>query len=49
MWEFEDIHAQNCASTNFGGATFDPENGILYLTEKFGENPAVHAFEIIVD
>ncbi|MCB8976202.1 MAG: hypothetical protein H6657_02105 [Ardenticatenaceae bacterium] len=45
-WEFSDLTDGNCASTNFGGAVFDPEAGILYVTEAFGESPAVHAFQI---
>ncbi|MBZ0089874.1 MAG: hypothetical protein K8H90_05810 [Thermoanaerobaculia bacterium] len=47
-WELDDIDAGDCASTRYGGATFDPEGGILYVVEDYGENPAVHAFRIDV-
>jgi len=45
-WEFDDITTGNCASTRFGGATFDQERGILYVVESFGDTPEVHAFQI---
>lgn len=47
-WELDDIDSGDCASTRYGGATFDPEAGVLYVVEDYGENPAVHAFRIDV-
>jgi hypothetical protein len=36
-------------SATISGATYDPQSGRLYITERYGESPAVHVYQITVE
>lgn len=44
MWRLTGIN--NAGSATMAGATFDPTTRRLYVTERYGENPKVHVYEI---
>jgi hypothetical protein len=44
VWALEGMNNGGCAKMT--GAIYDPSKGLLYVTENFGDNPAVHVFHI---
>jgi Ca2+-binding RTX toxin-like protein len=48
FWTLTDIDNSGCAAVNFGGGTYDPATGRFFITEEFGEEPAVHVYQIKV-
>lgn len=45
-WELTDIDSTGSATA--AGAAYDPASGRLFLTERYGDNPEVHVFQINV-
>jgi hypothetical protein len=46
VWELAQMDSSGGASIS--GAAYDPGSGRVYITEGYGENPAVHVFQINV-
>ena len=38
----------DAGSARIVGATYDPASGRVYITEAYGEEPAVHVYQIAV-
>jgi len=44
IWQLNQM--ENSGGATIAGATYDPASGRVYLTERYGENPAVHVYQI---
>jgi hypothetical protein len=48
IFDLPDQPSPGHATINYGGATFDPETKRIYVTERYGESPKVHVWEVTV-
>jgi hypothetical protein len=46
IWRLDEMDSAGGAT--IAGAAYDPGSGRVYLTERYGENPAVHVYQITV-
>jgi hypothetical protein len=46
FWVLEDMDSEGGAT--IAGATYDPVGGRVYVTERYGEEPAVHVYQITI-
>ncbi len=46
---FELSGIRDDGGATMAGATYDPDSGRLFVTERYGDNPRVHVFEISLD
>ncbi len=46
LWQLDEMDDTGGATVS--GATYDPVSGRLYITERYGESPAVHVYQIVV-
>ena len=46
IWRLDEMDSVGGATN--AGAAYDPGSGRVYLTERYGENPAVHVYQITV-
>jgi hypothetical protein len=44
LWQLDEM--DSTGSATISGATYDPASGRAYITERYGENPTVHVYEI---
>lgn len=44
IWRLDEM--DDTGSATIAGAAFDPASGRVYITESYGENPAVHVYQI---
>jgi hypothetical protein len=46
LWTLDEMDAQGSAT--IAGAAYDPAGNRVYITERYGEDPAVHVFQISI-
>ena len=46
IWRLSDMDPTGTSAT-IAGATFDPANGRVYITEAYGDEPLVHVYQLI--
>jgi hypothetical protein len=46
LWVLDEMDSEGSAT--IAGATYDPIGGRIYITERYGEDPAVHVFQIAI-
>jgi hypothetical protein len=46
VWQLSEMDASGSAT--IAGAAYDPASGRVYITERYGENPVVHVYQITV-
>jgi hypothetical protein len=46
LWQLDEMDSSGGAT--IAGAAYDPASGRLYITERYGESPAVHVYQITV-